>query len=76
MIEVNKNHVEIKGTNQEVLTDFILLFEDLLKITPEIVNATVAGFIKPLENSIPKCNPETLNLLVEIVQTYLERRDK
>ena len=74
MIEINEKHVEIAGTNLDVLADVLNLFDMLLKISPEIINAVVAGYTKELSKSIETCNPTILRSLIEIVEEYNEKK--
>ena len=74
MIEMNEKHVEIAGTNLDVLADVLNLFDMLLKISPEIINAVVAGYTKELSKSIETCNPTILRSLIEIVEEYNEKK--
>lgn len=76
MIEVTENHVKIEGTNLDVLTNVIQLFDSLLETQPEIINAVVAGYTTKLSKSIETCNPTILKLLVHIVETYNERSEQ
>ena len=74
MIEVTEKHVKIEGTNLVILTNVIMLVDNLIKMSPEIINAVVAGYNKKLANSLETCNPAILKFLVEIVEDYNERK--
>ena len=74
MIEVNEKHVKIEGTNLDILTNVIMLVDNLIKMSPEIINAVVAGYNAELSKSLETCNPLIFKLLVEIVEDYNERK--
>lgn len=76
MIEVNKGRIEFKGTNLELLSDTMSVVDGLIDISPEIINAVVAGFNTKLSNSLEKCDPTTLEILVKVVEEYNERTSK
>lgn len=76
MIEINEKHTEIAGTNLDILVDVLNLFDKLLKISPEIINAVVAGYTKELSKSIETCNPAILRSLIEIVEEYNEKKSE